>query len=242
MSERRRNFHDQVVDELGRQIASGLFAPGEPVPTEPALAEQMGVSRVVVREAIKSLAAKGMVAVRPRTGTRVLPRERWNLLDPQVLEWQSGQGLDSRFIADLMELRRIVEPPAARLAAQRAEPSDLRAMRDAFRRMEAATAGHGDYVAADLAFHGAILTACHNQFIQQMHGALSQILKTSFVISTRPANAGVLSLPLHEDLLRSIERGDGEAAASAAEVLIARAGENLRSAIAAMPKVPDGDA
>jgi GntR family galactonate operon transcriptional repressor len=242
MSTRRKNFHDQVVDELGRQIGSGLLAPGAPILTEPLLAEQLGVSRIVVREAIKALAAKGMVSVRPRTGTRVLPRERWNLLDPQVLEWHSGQGLDSSFVADLMELRRIVEPPAARLAAERAEASDLAAVAEAFREMEAAVAGRGDYVTADLKFHGAILAACHNQFIQQMQGALSQILKTSFVISSRAPNANALSLPLHKKLLRAIERRDGNATAAAAEALIDRAGENLQAAIAEMPAAAGGEA
>lgn len=242
MSRQRMNFHDQVVDELGRQIGSGLLAPGAPILTEPLLAEQLGVSRIVVREAIKALAAKGMVAVRPRTGTRVLPRERWNLLDPQVLEWHSGQGLNSSFVADLMELRRIIEPSAARLAAERARANDLAAIREAFQEMEAAVSGGGDYVAADLKFHGAILTACHNQFIQQMHGALSQILRTSFVISGRASNANPLSLPLHEKVLRGIERRDGNAAAAAVEALITRAGDNLESAIAEMPNASGGEA
>jgi DNA-binding FadR family transcriptional regulator len=184
----------------------------------------------VVREAVKVLSAKGMVEVRPRTGTRVQSRERWNLLDLQVIRWRAGHfsadaSQDERFIVDLMELRRIVEPPAVRLAAVRALPADLEAMRASFAGMQEAVELRGDYVTPDLAFHGAILSACHNQFAVQLHGVLSEILKISFSISTplRPA----LSLQLHEDLLVGIERHDPDAAAAAADRLIARAGEDL---------------
>lgn len=184
----------------------------------------------MVREAVKVLSAKGMVEVRPRTGTRVQSRERWNLLDLQVIRWRAGHfsadaSQDERFIVDLMELRRIVEPPAVRLAAVRALPADLEAMRASFAGMQEAVELRGDYVTPDLAFHGAILSACHNQFAVQLHGVLSEILKISFSISNplRPA----LSLQLHEDLLVGIERHDPDAAAAAADRLIARAGEDL---------------
>jgi len=241
-----RNFHDRVVEALGRQIGAGIYRPGASMPVEAALGEEFGVSRVVVREAVKVLAAKGLVEVRPRTGTRVQPRERWNLLDPRVIAWRAGSfsasgGQDAAFIADLMELRRIVEPPAVRLAAVRALPADLQALRAAFAGMQAAIETDGDYVAADLAFHGAILTACHNQFVQQLHGALSEILKTSFSISSRDPLRPALSLRLHEDLLLGIERHDPDAASAAADRLIARAGEDLaRELEAVSSRAPPG--
>ncbi len=229
---RRRNYHDRVVEELGRQIGSGLYAPGTSVPIEKELAERFGVSRVVVREAIKVLAAKGMIVVRPRTGTRVLPRDAWNLLDPQIMSWRASQlsaagTVGRKLVDDLMELRRIVEPPAARLAAQRADAADLSRMRAAFLGMQEAAAGRGDYVAADLAFHGAILTACHNQFLHQLRGALSEVLKTSFSISQWEPDSRAASLGLHEDILLSIERRDAGAAEDAVERLIVMAGKRI---------------
>jgi GntR family transcriptional regulator, galactonate operon transcriptional repressor len=239
--QRHRNFHDRVVEELGRQIGTGLYGPGASLPVEAALGEEFGVSRVVVREAVKVLSAKGMVEVRPRTGTRVQSRERWNLLDLQVIRWRAGlfsadASQDERFIMDLMELRCIVEPPAVRLAAVRALPADLQAMRAAFAGMQDAVARQGDYVTPDLAFHGAILSACHNQFVVQLHGVLSEILKISFSISSRNPLRPALSLQLHEDLLEGIERHDPDAAATAADRLIARAGEDLaRELEAALP-------
>jgi GntR family galactonate operon transcriptional repressor len=232
----QRSFHDRVVEALGQQIGAGMYGPGASMPVEAALGEEFGVSRVVVREAVKALAAKGMLEVRPRTGTRVQPREQWNLLDPQVIRWRAGDsvtsiGRDAAFIADLMELRRIVEPPAVRLAAVRARSADLQAMRAAFGGMQDAVARQGEYVAPDLALHGAILTACHNQFLLQLHGALSEILKVSFSISSRDPLRPALSLQLHEDLLLGIERRDPDAASAAAERLIARAGADLASAL-----------
>jgi len=235
--------HDRLVEALGRQIGCGVYGPGASMPIEAALGEEFGVSRVVVREAVKALAAKGLVEVRPRTGTRVQPRERWNLLDPQVIRWHAGRaaangGPDATFIADLMELRRIVEPSAVRLAAVRALPADLHAMRAAFTGMQDAIERRDDYVAPDLAFHGAILTACHNQFLIQLHGALSEILKVSFSISSRDPLRPALSLRLHEDLLLGIERQDPDAASAAVDRLIARAGEDLASELkaAALPQ------
>ena len=87
---------------------------------EPVLCESLGVSRTVVREAVKSLVAKGLLVTGPKLGTRVLPEEHWNWFDPDVVAWQSKAGLTREFLRDLQELRRVVEPAAVRLAADRA--------------------------------------------------------------------------------------------------------------------------
>ncbi len=131
--------------------------------------------------------------------------------------------VDADLIRDLMELRTIIEPNAAKLAARRATPEDRSAVRFAFKAMERAVAGQGEYVPADLAFHGAILTACHNQFIQQMQNALSAILRTSFELSSEIAGGPAPSLPMHEALCVAIEKGDPEAAEKAVLTLITRA-------------------
>jgi DNA-binding FadR family transcriptional regulator len=122
-----------------------------------------------------------------------------------------------------MELRLIIEPNAAKLAARRATDEDRVAVRRAFKAMERAVAGHGEYVPADLAFHGAILTACHNQFVQQMQNALSAILRTSFELSSEIAGGPARSLPMHEALCVAIEKGDEAAAEAAVLTLIERA-------------------
>lgn len=111
-SSQLRNFHQQIVDALGSSIVAGHFAEGIQLPTEPELANTYGASRLIIREAMKSLAAKGLVSIRPRTGTHVLPRSKWNLFDPSVLDWYARLPPDKKLMADLMELRQAIEPQA----------------------------------------------------------------------------------------------------------------------------------
>mgnify|MGYP000645032842 FL=1 len=117
----RATFQEQVLEQIGRDICSGRYRPGQVLPSEPELCQRFGYSRIVIREAIKSLAAKGMLEVSRRIGTLVLEHSRWNLFDPQIIVWRAECAeIDSVMARDLMELRRIVEPAAARLAALRA--------------------------------------------------------------------------------------------------------------------------
>ncbi|MBN3803407.1 FadR family transcriptional regulator [Paraburkholderia sp. Ac-20336] len=221
-------LHRQVLNQMGEQICSGKFAPGDVLPSEPELAEQLQVSRITIRETMKSLSAKGMLQVRRRYGTVVLPRSQWQLFDPDVMTWRArASSADASLIQDLMELRLIIEPNAARLAALRATAEDKKAIRRAYNAMERAVAGHGEYVPADLAFHGAILTACHNQFVEQMQNALSAILRTSFELSSEIAGGPARSLPMHEALCVAIEQGDGVAAEQAVLTLIRRAEQDF---------------
>ena len=116
-----KNVHGNTVDLLGEAIVSGHYAVGGALPPEPMLCETLGVSRTVVREAVKSLVAKGLLVTGPKLGTRVLPEEHWNWFDPDVVVWQSRDRPVAReFLRDLQELRRVVEPAAVRLAAERA--------------------------------------------------------------------------------------------------------------------------
>jgi GntR family galactonate operon transcriptional repressor len=233
-------LHRQVLNQIGERICSGAFAPGDILPSEPELAEQMQVSRITIRETMKSLSAKGMLEVRRRYGTIVLPRSQWQLFDPDVMSWRARTGaVDAAVIQDLMELRMIIEPNAAKLAARRATDDDRQAIRRAYKAMERAVAGDGEYVPADLAFHGAILTACHNQFVQQMQNALSAILQTSFELSSEIAGGPARSLPLHEALCVAIERGDDVAAEQAVLTLIRRAEQDFEDRAALASTVND---
>ncbi|WP_322040189.1 FadR/GntR family transcriptional regulator [Burkholderia diffusa] len=233
-------LHRQVLNQMGERICSGQFAPGDVLPSEDELAEQLQVSRITIRETVKSLSAKGMLQVRRRYGTVVLPRAQWQLFDPDVITWRARAGtVDEGLIQDLMELRLIIEPNAAKLAAKRATDEDRIAIRRAYRAMERAVAGNGEYVPADLAFHGAILTACHNQFVQQMQNALSSILQTSFELSSEIAGGPARSLPMHEVLCVAIEKGDEAAAEEAVLTLIKRAEQDFEDRAALNRMVAD---
>jgi DNA-binding FadR family transcriptional regulator len=217
-----------VTESIGRSILRGEVAAGAALPVEDVLAASHGVSRAVVREAMKVLAAKGMVSIRPSAGTRVLPRGRWQLLDPDVLDWLGGSAPEPDFVTELLELRLMIEPEAARLAARRATAADVAAMRAALVRMGAALDGEGDYVSADIAFHEALLEAAHNRFLNQLGGAMARLLRFSTNLSWRYPDAARGSLPVHGAVLEAVARGDGEDAAAHVLHLIERHERHLR--------------
>jgi GntR family transcriptional regulator, galactonate operon transcriptional repressor len=237
----RATFHEQVVDQLGRDLCAGLWRAGAVLPSEPELCERFGYSRIVIREAIKSLVAKGMLEVSRRVGTLVLEPTCWNLFDPQVIAWRAhSAAFDSTMARDLLELRRIVEPAAVRLAAERASPEARRALRAAYMAMERAVAGKGNYIEADLAFHTTILSACGNQYLRQMQEAMAAMLEANFEIVTQKPGGTALSLPLHEAVCKAIERADPAAAERAAVKLIESSERDLNELMAAGAVRPRG--
>jgi len=228
----RQTIHDYVLNRLGADICTGVYAAGTVLPPEPDLCELLGVSRIVVREAIKSLSARGLVAVRRRTGTLVQSQENWQLFDPKVVVWRASTGMvDEKYIADLMELRRVIEPAAARYAAQRASDEDIQAMRQHLEAMANAINGQGEYVPADLAFHGAILDACHNQFLRQMQQAINVILEVSFDLCIQVPDGPARSQPLHEALLSAIAARNPAQAEKAVLEIIERAEDDLHASV-----------
>jgi DNA-binding FadR family transcriptional regulator len=236
-----KNVLGTTLDLLGAAIVGGRYAVGASMPPEPALGEELGVSRTVVREAVKSLVAKGLVSTGPKVGTRVLPPEHWNWFDPDVIVWQSQVGLTREFLRDLQELRRVVEPAAVRIAAERATPADIAEIEAAFAGMKKAVEEGGDYVAYDLRFHQGLLRACHNRMLVQMSKALSALLRTSFEISTSRKDGPKNSLPLHRAVLDAVIARDPEAAERAILVLIAGAREDIELVLASRRRLPKLD-
>lgn len=214
-----RNLTYGLLDVLGKAIVIGRY-DAAPFPTEAELARQHAVSRSVTREAVKMLTAKGLLTARPRKGTTVQPRGRWNLFDPDVLRWI----LERRFSLDLLrqftELRIAIEPAAAALAARAAEAPGLAAIRAGFERMAAAEAGDDDPLEADIAFHIAILEASANPFYRQFRDVVETALRTSIRFTNR-LDGRTASLPQHHDVLCAIERHEPARAGEAMTALIA---------------------
>ena len=200
-----RNVHGSTVEHLGAAIVAGHYAVQASIPPEPLLGQQLGVSRTVVREAVKSLVAKGLLSSGPKVGTRVLAQEHWNWFDADVVAWQSKAGLTPQFVRDLLELRRAIEPAAVRLAAERASAADIAEIEDAYRGMQRATlTGSHDYVRHDLRFHQGLLRACGNRMLAQMGRALEALLRTGFEVSTRRKGGAATSLPMHRAVLDAV--------------------------------------
>ena len=232
----RATFQEQVLEALGRDICSGRVRPGQLLPHEAELCSRFGFSRIVIREAIKSLAAKGLLEVTRRLGTLVLEPTRWNLFDPDIIGWRAeSAAFDPTLQRDLMEMRRIIEPAAVRLAAMRARDDERRNLRSAYMAMARAAAGKGDYVKADLEFHTIVLSACGNQFVRQMQDAMAALLRANFNIISKKPDGPAHSLPLHEAVCEAIERGDAAGAEKAALTLIDMAEEDLRELVPMRP-------
>jgi DNA-binding FadR family transcriptional regulator len=234
----RLNAHGSTVDQLGQQIVAGSYASGATVPPEPLLCDAFGVSRTVVREAVKSLVAKGLVTTGPKVGTRVQPSEHWNWFDADVIRWQSKVGLTREFLRDLQDLRRVLEPAAARMAAERATAKDIRVIAAAYEGMRLAVEEGGDYVSHDLAFHQGLLRASRNRMVIQMSRALGALLRTSFEISTARKDAPRHSLPLHRAVLDALIAHDAAHAERCSLVLIDGAQRDIETVLAGRRRLP----
>ena len=233
-----KNVHGHTLDLLGEAIVGGRYPAGSVIPPEPLLGEELGVSRTVVREAVKSLVAKGLLVTGPKVGTRVLPEDSWNWFDPDVVAWKSRMGLTREFLRDLQELRRVVEPAGVRMAAERATAADIADIEAAYAGMKAAIEQGGDYVTNDLRFHQGLLRACHNRMVVQMSKALGALLRTSFEISTSRPDGPASSLPLHRAVLDAVIARQPDKAERACLVLIDGAQDDIEQVLASRRKLP----
>ncbi len=210
-----------VLTTLGSEIAQGIIPAGAVLPPEHDLEIRLGVGRGVIREAIKTLSGKGLVSVRPRHGTRVLPSRDWSLLDRDVLNWLVGQDKpDRELLLAIQEVRLIIEPAAASLAAIRATKEDRVRINAALEAMETSE-GQASATAADKAFHLAILDATHNPVLQGFRGAIDTILSAVFLVAVDSVGGWFAgNLANHAVVARAIEEGNAKKARKAMEQVL----------------------
>ncbi|MCO8270142.1 FCD domain-containing protein [Actinoplanes sp. TRM 88003] len=221
-----RGVHGQTVEVLAQRILDGRMPEGSTLDLT-ALQTEFDVSLTVLREALRVLAAKGMVDARPKRGTFVRPRANWSLLDADVLRWQFARSPHRPgLFDDLHELRGIVEPGAASLAAARATDEDIEALDAALADMAAAGDDPAAAVAADLAFHRALLAATHNELIQRMEVVIETGLaeRDRMVHGTAGADDPV---PSHKAVVDAIRRHHPAQAARAMGKLLDQAVEDV---------------
>jgi GntR family transcriptional regulator, galactonate operon transcriptional repressor len=204
---------DRVARALAMDILRGTIEPGQTLPPEDEILRRYSVSRTVLREALKTLAAKGLTVSKTRVGTVVRDRQNWNFFDADVLAWRIDIGFDAKLLETLREARLAVEPFAARLAAERATPADLAELANSVERMREAVGDRQLFARADLQFHRAVAAASGNFVL----GSFSAVIETALVGAT-------LLLPLEDDALRS------EAVARHEELLNAISGKDADSA------------
>jgi GntR family transcriptional regulator, galactonate operon transcriptional repressor len=225
---RPRGLHGQTVEALASRILSDEWGEGT-VLDLPALREELDISLTALREALKVLAAKGMIDARQKRGTFVQPREKWNMLDADVMRWQTAAAEDPGLLDELTEVRAVVEPAAARIAAGRASDEDLEALREALSDMAAAGDDPEACVQADLAFHRRLMAATHNNFLVRMERiiAIGLAERDKLVHGAPTAEDPV---PSHRKVFDAIVARDAAAAEQAMLTLVAKSREDLEKA------------
>ena len=202
----------QVSRELGRRIVAGNVAEGGLIDDEAKLALRFGVSKSVVREAIKLLLAKGLVDVRRGSGTRVRSRHEWMLLDDDVLAWHQSVTPKPDFLRQLMDIRRMMEPKAASWAAEFGTQSGLDEIARAQKKIESNAASVEDFVVADAQFHQSVLRAAGNEFLRSLEGVVFSALLTSIKLTNKDPRDNEASVPLHRAVMTAILDRDAVAA------------------------------
>ena len=226
----KRGLSADISQLLGTRIVSGEFSAGESFRLQD-VEEEFGVSVTVAREVMHTLQSKGLVEARPRRGISVLDRDHWNLLDTDVLDWHRSHL--GPIIADLEEARRVIEPWAARAAAQSGSDDDiaqLRASMEAFR--QAAVGGDpGAITAADLEFHRKLLETSGNSVFARIARVIEPVLRRRDEITmTEDRIVNLDFIPRHDAIVIAIEKRDPEAAEQAAIDLITVSGKDSQTA------------
>jgi GntR family galactonate operon transcriptional repressor len=227
---------DKVVDRIGGDIVAGQLKPAETLPNESGLCEQLGVSRSVLREAVRVLVSKGLLERKPRQGTRVCLPEAWSLLDPAVLTWLSAVEPQDRFVRELFGLRRAVEPAIAALAAECISEADLAALEASHRDMIAAGDDPERFFEPDFRFHQTVLRSVNNSLMQALGRVIMQALEINLRLSLPAPRGQQRSVPQHGAVLEAIRRRRPEAARRATIRLIDDAEEDVRRALAVSRK------
>lgn len=205
-------IHGAIAHDIGVEILGGVRKPGDVFGGEIEASETLGISRTAYREAIRILAAKGLVESRPKAGTRVTPRERWNLLDPDVLAWTFEGEPDPIFILDLFELRSVIEPAAAAFAARRRSQQHLDDMKAALDEMGALGLADAAGRAADQRFHRAILSAAGNEALSALASSVGAAVSWTTKYKQRSRALPRDPLPDHILVYQAIEARDAQAA------------------------------
>ena len=205
-----RNFHTFVINEIGHAIVTGEFSIGSVLASDAVMMERYGVSRTVLREALKTLEAKGLVEARPKVGTRVSPRSRWNFFDPQVLAWHLDAPLDPEFLTGLHEVRRSLEPQAAGEVAKRRTADQIRLMLYWVHQMETSLGSLQNFALADFELHRIISDAAHNPFVRALYGVIELAHALAYKTLVNAPDPCIMDMVLekHRLLVNRIEYGD----------------------------------
>ncbi|MDQ0260857.1 FadR/GntR family transcriptional regulator [Sinomonas atrocyanea] len=231
-------LHTKLVESLGSAIAEGALAEGSVIQIEE-LEERYAVSRSVVREALRVLAAMGLVAMRRRLGIQILPANEWNVFAPRVIQWRLASAGRFAQLRSLTELRGAVEPEAARLAATRASEGETAQLLELAGELWAAGQSEDAerFLRVDTEFHRFILAASGNEMFAALHPSVAEVLAGRTHFGLMPSRPHPDALQLHMDVAAAVQRSDPDAAYAAMRAIMTRTMAELSELHA-----PDGGA
>lgn len=222
-------LHGAIARDIGIKIATGKYKPGSLLTGEIIASDRLKVSRTAYREAVRILAAKGLVESRPKVGTRVNPKDKWHLLDPDVLAWIFEYEPDDTMLENIFELRKIIEPNVAALAAERASKQDLSEMAIALEGMALHGLGVEEGRRADQDFHATLLRASGNAFLASLTSSISAAITWITVFRIRHQGLVRDGVPVHRKVYEAVASRNPKLAFKAMENLIE---QGLEDAIA----------
>ena len=209
-----------IARDLGVMIVSGMLRPGMVLEGEVEASDQRKVSRSAYREAVRILVAKGLVHSKPKAGTRVNDRTAWHLLDPDVLSWIFQIEPDYTLVYSLFEMRSMVEPEAAALAAERRNPAQVKVMASALEIMSRYKTTTKEWRDADEVFHSTLLEASGNAFLASMTSSINAAVSWSTIFKQRHEPLRRDPVPDHRKVFKAIEAGNAAGARKAMAQLV----------------------
>ena len=235
-----RKLYEHVEEAIGLRIIKGEYQPKDTLPNEEALCVEFGVSRGVIREAVKVLHKKGMVWPRPKIGTQIQPKTQWNLFDSDVLIWKLKAGQQLRFLKQVTEVRTIIESEAAKLSAERATKEEIIEIKKLCNQLEEVLNDEVEfnyerYLRVDMAFHTTILETSHNELLAQIGRTMRVAVQTARQADIHDIRVLLASQPFHAAITQAIERGNPDRAYSASLEMFEQVWKNF-------PESPNGNA
>ena len=237
----RGSLRHQTMEDVGPRIINGDYPPGHRFASQDGLSVEFGVSRTVVREALGLLRDKGLIESRPKSGTIVADRRSWNVLDPDVLRWSLEAAAAPATLADVAEVRLVIEPAAARLAARRRTNEAADELLDLYRALAEAVSDFDQYIVADLALHDAIFAAAANPVLARMAETVRVALEGARRVSVHVPGGPATTLELHFEVVSAVRRQDEDEAERVMAELIDVSTDDLLKMLRVTAQPPPGE-
>ena len=203
-SEKRPRVGKATIKSLGHDICRGYYPEGLLMPSENELCDKYNVSRTVIREALNVVEAKGLVSRRSRSGTKVNLHSEWSILDQNVIEWLKNTIYAEKILPSILEARRVIEPAAAKMAAERANFKDLAFLEESWDLMSNSSHDLNLFNAADLQFHYCLISSSNNRVFQQLASSFKAAIRYAIEATSQASEDLDAAILLHGELLNAL--------------------------------------